>query len=161
MKGEEVRVEYYRGFGYRAMYRYEDEDGEVLSFEMNGKSREECREIKDVWLSEKRTNKSLHDEVYKQYLEACEIAKTLSPGEGVMIRTRGICVMQYRQEYKYHMDENREYYLILKHNKEFDWLTHAVYAASPSDCKNKMQEYLDELSENDDIVDSIKGVIEC
>lgn len=82
MKGGEVRVEYYRGFGDRAIYHFEDEDGEVLSFEMNGKSREECRKIKDVWLSEKRTNKSLHDEVYKQYLEACEIAKTLSPGEG-------------------------------------------------------------------------------
>lgn len=89
------------------------------------------------------------------------MAKTLTPGEAVMIRTQGICVESYRQEYEYHRDLNREYYLILKHNKEFDWLTHAVYAASPSDCKNKMQEYLDELSENDDIVDSIKGVIEC
>ena len=161
MKGEEVRAEYYRGFGDREIYRFEDVDGEVLWFEMSGRSIEECRKIKDEWLSEKRANKSLYDKISKQYWAAYDMAKTLTPGEAVMIRTQGICVESYRQEYEYHRDLNREYYLILKHNKEFDWFTHAVYAASPSDCKNKMQEYLDELSENDDIVDSIKGVIEC
>lgn len=160
MKGEEIRAEYYRGFGDRAIYRFEDEDGEVLSFEMNGKSREECRGIKDEWLAEKRANKSLHDEIYAQYWAAHDLAKTLAPGEGVMIRMHGICTKQIRQEYKYHTEDRHQYCLILKQNKEFDCFTHEVYGESPDTCINKMYKYLRELKDNDSIVQKIEKIIE-
>lgn len=160
MTVEETRVEHWRGFGDRAIYRFEDTDGEVLWFEMNGKSREECRGIKDEWLAEKRANKSLFEEMYAQYQAAYYLAKTLAPGEGVMVKMNGICAEQVRQEYKYHTDNCHQYCLILKDNKEFDWLIHSVYGSSPTDCVEKMYKHLRELKDNDHIVQKIKKIIE-
>ncbi len=160
MKGEDIRIEYHRGFGCREIYRFEDKDGEVLSFEMNGKSREECRRIKDEWLAEKRANKSLHDEICAQYWATHDLAKTLAPGEGVMIRIHGICVKCCSHEYKYHIDNRHQYCLILKDNKEFDLFTHEVYGESQDDCVEKMYKHLRELKDNDNIVQKIEKIIE-
>ena len=160
MKGEEIRAEYYRGFGHRAIYRFEGEDGEVLSFEMNGRSREECRRIKDEWSAEKKSNKSMRDEICAQYWAAHELAKTLAPGEGVMIRMHGICAKQIRQEYQYHTDDRHQYCLILKDHKEFDFFTHEVYGESPDACVEKMYKYLRDFLDNDSIVQKIEKIIE-
>lgn len=160
MKGEEIRGEYWSGFGARSIYRFEDTDGEVLWFEMSGRSKEECRGIKDEWLAEKRANKSLFEKMYAQYRAAYDLAKTLAPGEGVMIRMHGICAEQIRQEYQYHTDDRHQYCLILKQNEEFDWFTHEVYGESPDTCINKMYKYLRGLKDNDHIVQKIEKIIE-
>ena len=106
-------------------------------------------------------NKDLRDEAYKQYLQAREMVENLAPGEGVIIRTQGFRFDHYADEYKYHRSERWEYYLMFKYNKEFDSSTRRVYGVSPSDCKNKIYEYLRQFKdENEDIVQKIEKIIE-
>ena len=164
MKGEEIRAEHYRGFGDRAIYCFKDEDGEVLSFETNGKRREECRKIKEDWISEKKENKELRDKASKNYWGAVDEMKKLSPGEGILARTYGINVDTPIQQEKYRVDPEFEYTLIFKFDKDFTELSRKVHGETPEKCKKMAIQYLKDLrkissARKEEIAEKIEKII--
>ena len=156
MKGEEIRTEYCRGSGYRNVYHFEDKDGEVLEIKMKGRRREECVKSKDEWLKDKRVNKQLRECTYAAWVSANNVAVNLSPGEGIMIKTRGFDFsFNANPEHKYRIQDFATWCMVLRYHKDVK-VVHTTYGATQDDCQRKMQKWLDDMQPNAKIVKEIK-----
>lgn len=144
---EKIKVESYKGFGSRAVYKFEDSDGEVLLFEMNGMSKDEARIIKDRWLSEKSANKDEYEKTWKIYEKAFDTIKELPAGEGVILKTNGFIFMNPLRKNKYSKHNGAIYCVMFKNNEDFPFGIER-YGETVNECIDKIQTHLNEFNDN-------------